>query len=112
MIWQDALTAFKAQTVKGAPVEEMTLTQWLKPSFWALPGDQYRQMFLDAATLMRGEPLAHLRAAWVAHVQLDSGLREGPAEFSVTSMLVELLDSSLITISTAAAGEHSPRWAL
>ena len=80
------------------------MKEWLEPSFWALPENEHRQMFLDAATVMHEEPAAHLRATWVALVQLDLGpMTHAAAEFAVSSLLAELLSSSLVSISTMNA---------
>ncbi len=90
---------FRANAAVGinVDVDGKSLTQWLEPSFWALPRNEHRQMFLDAATLMHGEPQAHLCATWLAHVQLDRGLVYSAARFFVDSLLEELLNSSLVT---------------
>ena len=101
---QATLEVFKSDAAAGATVDDKTLSKWLEPSFWALPSDQHRQMFLDAATLMHGQPQAHLLAAWVAHVQLDApaGLSDDAAGLKASSLLAELITSSLTTIAAPA----------
>ena len=96
---QAKLAAYRENAAAGAAVDDRFLTQWLKTSFVALPSDEHRHMFLDAATLMHGEPQAHLRATWVAHMQLDFGLTSTAAGFTVSDMLAELVDSSLVTVT-------------
>ena len=66
--------AIRADSADGMPGDEKSLTEWLQTSFWALPSDQHRHMFLDVATLMHGERLIHLSVTWRAHVQLDHAL--------------------------------------
>ena len=107
--FQAALDAYTATAAYGATVDDKSLTRWLEPSFWALPTDQHRQMFLDAATLMHGQPQAHLRAAWSAHVQLDRGWDDNAAGRVTTSLLAELLNSSLVTIDLSKTDQQADR---
>ncbi len=76
------------------------MTQWLATSFWGLPSDRHRQMFLDAATLLRAQPLEDLRCAWIAMVEFDDDCAEHPdaAPGSVDACLETLVASSLISI--------------
>ena len=95
--------AFRPEPADGTPGEERSLTEWLETSYRALPSEQHRHMFLDAATLMHRRPLAHLHVTWVALVHLDSAaaaaITDDAAEFAVDRLLTELLDSSLIAMT-------------
>ena len=86
-----------------------SLTLWLKPSFWALPSEQHRQVFFETVTLTHGEPQTHLCATWAAHVRLDRGLSDNAAGLLVSRMLEELLDSSLITIILTTRHQQDSR---
>ena len=79
------------------------MTQWLASSFSGLPSDRHRHMFLDAATLLEGQPLQELRSAWTPMVQVDDDLVDDPvaAAYIVDDCLAELVASSLISISTS-----------
>ena len=83
------------------------MTQWLETSFWGLPNRRHRHMFLDAAMLLRGQPLQDLRFAWAAMVQFDDGLADDPgtAACIVSKCLAELVASSLLTIDDAGPQE-------
>jgi hypothetical protein len=56
-------------------------------------------MFLDAATLLHGQPLQDLRCAWIAMVQFDDGFADGPdaAACVVDDCLAELVAASLVS---------------
>lgn len=45
----------------------------LRKSYDLLPSDQHRLMFLDAALMLRGCPVAHLIAVWEGILLLDTG---------------------------------------
>lgn len=45
----------------------------LRKSYDMLPSDQHRFMFLDAALMLRGCPVAHLIAVWEGILLLDTG---------------------------------------
>ena len=70
-------------------------------------------MFLDAATLMHGQPQEHLRMTWVTITQLEySQLDEDAVASNVSSLLAELLDSSLVTLASTANDQYNDRCAL
>ena len=75
------------------------MTQWLASSFWALPTDRLRQMFLDAATVLHAQPLQHARCAWTAMVQFDDDFAgdAAAAACSVSACIAELVTSSLVS---------------
>ena len=89
------------------------MTQWLATSFWGLPTDRHRHMFLDAATLLQGQPLQELRSAWIAMVQFDDDCADDPdaAAGSVDACLAELEASSLVSIETRL-DPSSKRWSV
>ena len=76
------------------------MTQWLETSFWGLSSDRHRHMFLDAATLLHGQPLQDLRGAWAALVQLDDDFEDAPdaAACVVETCIAELVASSLVSV--------------
>ena len=82
------------------------MTQWLKTSFWGLPSKRCRHMFLDAAMLLRGQPLQDLRFAWIAMVQFDDGLTGGAAARCVDACLTELVTSSLVSTDDDIPQQH------
>ena len=115
---QAALEAFEANAIPSAAADDSDtpLTRWLEPSFQALPSDQHRQMFLDAALLMHAEPQAHLRATWIAVLQLDCAQRQmfmgyDAAVDAFSRIFDELINSSLITVATGAYDEQGARCA-
>ena len=77
------------------------MTQLLETSFLGLPSDRHRHMFLDAAIMLRGQPLQDLRFAWIAMVQSDDdlGAQLDIAACAVSDCLAELVASSLISIT-------------
>ena len=84
------------------------MTQWLATSFWGLPSRRHRHMFLDAAVLLRGQPLQDLCCAWIAMLQCDGDLAEDPdaAACIVSACIAELVASSLVTISPGRPRNH------
>ena len=84
------------------------MTQWLNTSLSGLPSDRHRQMFLDAAILLQGQPLQDLRCAWIAMVQFDDDLAADPdaAACIVSDCLAELVTSSLVSINDDRRDEH------
>ena len=99
---QAKVAAFKLSAANGVVVDDKSMSQWLATSFWSLATDRHRQIFLDAATVLRGQLLQDLRWAWTAAVQLDDDCADDPgaAASIVESCLVELKTSSLVGISS------------
>ncbi len=67
-------------------------------------------MFLDAALLLRGQPLQDLRCAWTAMVQFDDSLIGDPdgAARIVSNCIAELVTSSLVTIHVSGRQQDLP----
>lgn len=93
----------------------------LRKSYDALPTDQHRLMFLDAAIMCEGRPVSHLAAVWEGNFLLDLiqtsllpsqrnsessesyQLRKTYATaWTVRRLIDDLCDSALITCDLAA----------
>ena len=105
---QETVSAFQSSAANGAVVDSLSMTQWLKTSFWGLPSRRCRHMFLDAAILLRRQPLQDLRCAWIAMLQFDDGLAGGAAARSVDGCLAELVTSSLVSSNDDTAQRIPP----
>ena len=104
-VWSQAkILAFQTTAAKHAVVDDKSMTEWLATSFWGLPSDRHRHMFLDAATLLHAQPLQDLRFAWTAMVQFDDDCMDAPdaAMYSVDACMDDLVTSSLISVRSTS----------
>ena len=90
----------------GAVSQAQSGKRWLEASFWALPTDRHRHMFLDTAILFQAQPVHDLRCAWTAMLQINGDCVEDPdaAARIVDGCRADLVESSLISIN-----EYSPQ---
>ena len=108
-VLQAKILAFQISADNGAVVDNKSMNRWLATSFWALPSFRHRHMFLDAATVLQGEPLLDARCVWISIVQNDDG-PDGPggaAASSVDTCLAELITSSLVSVDSVHQEEGS-----
>ena len=109
-VLQARVSAFRISAANGTVVNNKSMTQWLETSFWGLPTDRHRQMFLDAATVLQAQPLEDLRCAWTAMVQLDDHCADEPAAAAciVDACLAELVASSLVSVVDSGFEQQWP----
>jgi hypothetical protein len=70
-LWFCVQAALEEWASVSGPADDLAL---LAKSYEALPSDAHRRMFLDAALLLRRQPLQHLTALWAAQLELDDSL--------------------------------------
>ena len=93
------MNAFLVTAALQGPADDQSLMRWLATSYWLLPSDTHRRMFLDAATMLHGEQWTHLQPAWTAQASCDLGPEQLDSETRATDAVrAELVLSSLVEV--------------
>ena len=68
-VWQAFPRTAPASAGQATQISQNMMPWQLEALFKKLPSDAHRQMFLDTALLLHGQPFSHLQAAWTAQLQ-------------------------------------------
>ena len=86
----------------------MAVLQWLAASYWQLPTDAHRDMFLHAAKSLHGKTYNRPDAAWVTHLEDKSELSKAAVMIQkADTCLQELIDWTLVGVDNGRCVLHT-----